>query len=142
MSSLIEKDAVHLDALAAIRPAGIGRDVLQNITQVSVTIVRPYVAHSACVGVRIELLNGWQIVQIWQGIISGPAVWVDDDGVVEIRRCVQSTDVSNCIASLFIVVRTHHTKAARSCSQDRCRAAGVRTRPSLLICVVQIRLLQ
>ena len=58
MSRLIEEDAVHSNALAAIRPAGIGRDVLENIAQVSVTIVGPHVTHSACVGIRIELPNG------------------------------------------------------------------------------------
>ena len=97
MSGLIEEDAVHLNALAAVCPAGVGRNVLKNIAQVSVTIVGSHVAHSACVRVRIELLNGWKVIGIWQRIISGSAFWVDDDGVVEIGCCVQSTEVSNCV---------------------------------------------
>lgn len=88
MSSFIEEDAVHLNALAAVRPAGIGRDVLKNIAQVSVTIVGPHVAHGACVRIRIELLNGRKIIRVRQRIISGSALWVDNDGVVESRCCV------------------------------------------------------
>lgn len=96
MSSLIEEDAVHLDALAAVCPAGVGRDVLKNIAKISITIVGPHIAHSACVRVCIELLNGWKVIQIRQRIISRSAFWVDDDGVVEIGCCVQSKKVSNC----------------------------------------------
>ena len=59
---------------------------MEDITQVSVAIVGPHVAHSTCVGVRIKPLNGWKIVQIRQGIIARSAVWVDDDGVVKIGR--------------------------------------------------------
>ena len=97
MSGLIEEDAVHLNALAAVCPAGVGRNVLKNIAQVSVTIVGSHVAHSACVGVRIELLYSWKIIIVWQGIIARSAVWVDDDGVVEIGCCVQSKEISNCV---------------------------------------------
>ena len=97
MGSLVEEDAMHLNTLPAVCPAGIGRDVLKNIAQVSVTIVGSHVAHSACVRVRIELLNGGKVIQIRQRIISGSAFWVDDDGVVEVGCCVQSTEVSNCV---------------------------------------------
>ena len=97
MSSLVEENAVHLNTLAAVCPAGIGRDVLKDIAQVSVTIVGPHVAHSTCVRVRVELLNGWEIIRIWQGIIARSAVWVDDDGVVEVGCCVESTEVSDCV---------------------------------------------
>ena len=86
MGSLVEEDAMHLNTLPAVCPAGIGRDVLKNIAQVSVTIVGPHVAHSACVGVRIELLYSWKIIIVWQGIIARSTVWVDDDGVVKIGR--------------------------------------------------------
>lgn len=97
MSGLIEEDAVHLDALAAVCPAGVGRDVLKNIAQISVTIVGPHVAHSACVRVRIEPLNSWKVIWIGQRIISGSAFWVDDNGVVEIGCCIQSMGVSNFV---------------------------------------------
>ena len=97
VSSLIEEDAMHLNTLAAVCPAGIGRDVLKNIAQVSVTIVGPHVAHGTCVRVRIELLDGWEIIRIRQKIIARSAFWIDDDGVVEIRRCVESMEISSCL---------------------------------------------
>ena len=97
MSSLVEENAVHLNTLAAVCPAGIGRDVLKDIAQVPVTIVGPHVAHSACVGVRIELLDGWMVIFVWQRRVSRSAFWVDDDGVVEVGCCVESTEVSDCV---------------------------------------------
>jgi hypothetical protein len=61
---------------------------LKDIAQVSVTIVGPHVAHSTCVRVPIELLYGWKIIQVRQGIIARSTIWVDDDCVVEIGRGV------------------------------------------------------
>jgi hypothetical protein len=57
---------MHLDAaLGAIRPARVGRNVLQDIVEASVAVASPHIAHSARVGERIESLDSRKIVLIW-----------------------------------------------------------------------------
>lgn len=99
VGSLVKEDAVHLNALAAVRPSGIGLDVLQNIVKSPVAITGPYIAHGSRVGESIEFLDSWKIVLIWQSRITRSAVWVNNNGVIEIGCGVQSTVISTYVRS-------------------------------------------
>lgn len=90
MGSLVEKDAVHFNALGAVGPSRVSFYVLEDITESPVAITSPHIAHSPRVGKLVEPLDSGEVIFVWQRRVSRTAVWIDYDRIVEVARCVQS----------------------------------------------------